>query len=160
LGVADPFIQLELSANQVMVMQFQSSGPRYLFGAVLGDLDFDIEQAAVVHQRFPGSGSADNVQWLNSAGSSVIASIGKTGTFKTGGTGLNFQVDVNGDITKLHGVTTSFPSANASGVLHNNGSGTYSIVADGGNGGGLPTGTNTHTLRFNGTSWIDTGVLT
>ncbi|NTU46041.1 hypothetical protein HGA88_00245 [Candidatus Roizmanbacteria bacterium] len=35
-----------------------------------------------------------------------------------------FQVDTNGNITKINGAVTSFPSTNASGYLKNNGSGT------------------------------------
>jgi trimeric autotransporter adhesin len=74
-----------------------------------------------------------------------------TGTI-TAGTTNQFQIDNTGDITRINGITTSFPSAQGTNgqVLTNNGAGTLSWTTI----DGLPTGTINQTLRHNGTTWV------
>ncbi len=67
------------------------------------------------------------------AGSKVNPNFGAqaittTGTWTTGSAG-QFVVDATGNITKLNGATTSFPSTNAAGVLTNDGTGTLTWSA-------------------------------
>ncbi len=81
------------------------------------------------------------------AGSKVVPAFGTqnitttTGSSSIGG-GLNvglanaFTINNTGNITKINGATTSFPAANAAGVLTNDGTGTLTWAA-GGSGWGL-----------------------
>ncbi|MCA4898745.1 MAG: tail fiber protein [Bacteroidota bacterium] len=89
------------------------------------------------------------------AGSKIAPNFGAqnvvtTGTLTTGTAGA-FAVDATGNITKIRNVTTSFPAANAAGVLTNDGTGTLTWAA--GSGWGLTgnTGTNPAT-NFIGTT--------
>ncbi|NOS56732.1 MAG: hypothetical protein HOP37_10820 [Cyclobacteriaceae bacterium] len=77
--------------------------------------------------------------------------ISTTGTLTTGTAGA-FAVNATGNITKINGATTSFPAANAAGVLTNDGTGTLTWAA-GGSGWGLTgnSGTNPAT-NFLGTT--------
>jgi len=72
-----------------------------------------------------------------------------TGTL-TSGTAGAFGIDATGNITKIRNVTTSFPAANAAGVLTNDGTGTLTWAA--GSGWGL-TGT---AGTVDGTNFIGT----
>lgn len=89
------------------------------------------------------------------AGSKIAPNFGAqnvvtTGTLTTGTAGA-FAVDATGNITKIRNVTTSFPAANAAGVLTNDGTGTLTWAA--GSGWGLTgnAGTNPAT-NFIGTT--------
>jgi len=73
----------------------------------------------------------------------------------TVGNGDPFQVNSSGDLIRVRGVTYTWPTANASGVLTNNGSGTLSWAAV----SSLPSGTSGQTLRHNGTNWVANSVL-
>lgn len=88
------------------------------------------------------------------AGSKIVPNFGAqnvvtTGTLTTGTAGA-FSVDATGNITKIRNVTTSFPAANAAGVLTNDGTGTLTWAA--GSGWGL-TGT---AGTVDGTNFIGT----
>ncbi len=71
--------------------------------------------------------------------------ISTTGTLTTGTAGA-FGIDATGNITKIRNVTTSFPAANAAGVLTNDGTGTLTWA--GGSGWGLTGNTLTGTERI------------
>lgn len=60
-----------------------------------------------------------------SYGKELVHSGGLDFVNSSGTAGLT--INTGGNITKLNGVTTSFPGANASGFMRNNGSGTYSL---------------------------------
>lgn len=95
------------------------------------------------------SGTTTYVRAANGTGTQMV--MNATGTVFGGATPVSmfsvgssnqFQVNSTGDIVKLNNVTTTFPSANAAGVLTNNGSGTLTWAAAS---GGLTVGTSTIT---------------
>lgn len=89
---------------------------------------------------FGGTGLSDATSFVGLAGKNNVAAtfvggrvgIGTstpTALLSVGTSGNGFQVNNTGNIVSLNGVTTNFPSANASGVLTNDGTGTLTWAA-------------------------------
>ncbi|MDY0096737.1 MAG: tail fiber domain-containing protein [Candidatus Dojkabacteria bacterium] len=102
--------------------------------------------------------SGTDLALISSAGGAYFASnvgIGDTtpASLFTVGNGDLFQVNSSGDLIKIKNVTYSWPSANASGVLTNNGSGTLSWTDLNGGDELLPTGTEGQMLYNNAGTW-------
>lgn len=86
---------------------------QYFYNDTHGNLDFQQTNTTGKIQFAVGTSSTPDV---------VIDSAHKLNV----GSLRGFQVDVNGNVIKINGVTTSFPSSNTKGALTNNGSGTLS----------------------------------
>ncbi len=89
----------------------------------------DTAGTATAYGLWAQASGADNNYALITNGGNVGVGDTTPVSLLTVGSGDLFQVDSNGDVVKLKNVTYTWPAANASGALTNNGSGTLSWSA-------------------------------
>jgi len=112
------------NANAVNISGGNISGVNYLrSGGSQYRLDIrgnaDTDPVGFIYQSNTFGGAALRLQSADDSQSALEV-------YDSTGVATKFNVNSSGDITKIRGVTTSWPAANATGVLHNNGSGTFS----------------------------------
>lgn len=143
VGVVAPARELEVSKSQGTNTSLQISNPGFAVGRGVA-IDFSISGGYVgkISQNLASNYdfSIDNMYNNGSTGISFKTNnatltekmrIDNDGTVKIG-TAQQFQVNSSGNIIKLNNVITSFPAANAVGVLTNDGAGNLSWASGGG----------------------------